>query len=68
MPPRECMVATPSRTSTSIASTIPTCDLRITISPRDGDAQIDNNNGGDDIAVRDVRFEALTPNGRALLP
>lgn len=50
------------------AGLLPTCDLRITIAPRDGDAQIDNDDGGDDIAARDVRFEALTPNGRALLP
>jgi len=50
------------------AGLLPTCDLRITISPRDGDAQIDNDDDGDDIAARDVRFEALTPHGRALLP
>ena len=51
------------------AGLLPTCDLRITIAPRDGDADMAGSDEGDaDIAARDVRFDALSATGRALLP
>ena len=44
------------------AGLLPQCDLRIVISPRDGDGSDDG--GG----VRDVRLDALSSAGRELLP
>jgi len=50
------------------AGLLPTCDLRITIAPHDGDEATDSNDDdGNDVGARDVRFEALTAAGRTLL-